>query len=816
MLKRPQIAVCIFSLVLPISVTAVSQELVKPPEGFVRFKLSNLRVEGGILGEVIAVDYKRTQTGRGVQDVQLAARTDNGRLGIMGFSSIDESGTIRLRDQFPGLSQVLGEGQRGMEIFLVVNTRGTAGFYDPSMSRILGGKEYLVSNVIRRGTMNSKVSARPLTAEERSAFERARKAALPPEQLPRGYTRGTANTRLVAGAPIKVGVGGQWRDAEVVALPTSSTVKVKTENSDYLRTVSRKDWIALSDDIAIQIRKDPSKFATRVRSLPGGNLVLKEGFEPVTKSMKLLKGTPLVRENGSTWQAVHFLSSDNVSVRVLVNQFNKLNVAIVPKNKIAIRGQTLLDMKKDGVEETFAANVEGYETQIAGLAQFPGDSGDSTTSRASNPAGALSGGAAPAKFPSPIANTSKDPNSTSDNESPLRTWSDSTGKYKVEAQLVEKDEQSVTLRRPSGKIAKVPLSKLSDIDLKYLKALDEKAANPFAALVENDTKRTPLQQQEPAAENFSKGQNLYAAWDYSIPLKVVSKVTDLGWGPKSVAISPEKKLVIIGRGGAEVSICDLESGQILMSSGRMDHIGDVTAAKYTSDGKFLVIGGTKGTIEVYKINSAGKLELAVQFGAHTGQVNSISFSSDDKYAFTGGADKEARYWEVATGRQVAAVTGFKGKVKATRIRSEDRELLATDGKTLIAYDLDAKRATRTIEVGRTEHCQSAAISPNGLLLAVDDGYKIVLWNLESFRQMPTIAGTDIPWKLVFGPDSRHLFSGHNGVVNIWDTKTQGRVSSCTVGSNFYVQTLSTSTDGSTIACSSAFAEVTVLRASPAE
>ncbi len=799
MLRYFEIAFCMCVLIGSLSKVASSQELIAAPDGYVRYKLSNLRVERGILGEVVAIDYKQTQNGIGSGNVQLAARTDDGRLGIIGVSMIDESGTIRLENRFPGLAQMLGGGEAGMELYFIVNLQGAAGFYNPITSRLLGGKEYLVSNVLRRGTMNSKVAARQLTKEETAAIESDRKARMPPEETPSGYARAREDTKLVVGVPVKVGQGGNWVDAVVVDLPSQTTAKVKVEGSSYLRTVNRKDWIAVSKTVSRQISTNPEGFSTNIRSLPGGNLALDDDLRPIPDSSSLVKGTPLLREQGSSWQGVFFLSADNVSARVLINQFNKLKLEIIPKTKLAIRTETLDALKqKKAAEELFAINVAGYEQKVAGLAKFPGGTQPSSAA-GRQPTGAFSGGVVGSKPADSMAGREV---------IQLRTWSDSTGRFKVEAELVDRDDQNITLRRPSGKIAKVPRAKLSEADLAYLKKLDEEAENPFAALVENDSL--------PMSSGTSMSAPERPPWDYKTPLKVVSKVTDLGGGPKSMAISPDNKYLVIGRAGAEVSMCDLKSGQILMSSGRMDHMGDVTAARYTPHGKFLVLGGSKGTVEVYKVQPRGKLDLQTQFAAHTKQVACIAFSSDGKFALTGGEDKEARYWDVASGRQIAAITGFEGNVKATCVRALDNELLATDGKTLMVFDLATQKVTRTMEVGRSPHIQGVAISPNGLLLAFNDGYKIVLWNLEDYLQMPSIEGTDIPWVMAFGPDSRHIFSGHNGIMNVWDAKEQSRVISCPVGSYYNVQALGVSQDGSVVACSSAYAEVTVLKAAPSK
>ena len=55
----------VFTLLFVAIHTAAGQELIKAPEGHVKHKLSNLRIENGTLGEVIAIDYQRTVKGQG-------------------------------------------------------------------------------------------------------------------------------------------------------------------------------------------------------------------------------------------------------------------------------------------------------------------------------------------------------------------------------------------------------------------------------------------------------------------------------------------------------------------------------------------------------------------------------------------------------------------------------------------------------------------------------------------------------------------------------------------------------------------------------
>ncbi|MBP5623042.1 MAG: hypothetical protein J6X44_13625, partial [Thermoguttaceae bacterium] len=62
-------------------------------------------------------------------------------------------------------------------------------------------------------------------------------------------------------------------------------------------------------------------------------------------------------------------------------------------------------------------------------------------------------------------------------EDDVREWTDSTGKFKVQATLVAHDDENVTLRKTDDRVVKLPLKKLSDEDQAYIASLDE---NPFA------------------------------------------------------------------------------------------------------------------------------------------------------------------------------------------------------------------------------------------------------------------------------------------------------------------------------------------------
>ena len=54
-----------------------------------------------------------------------------------------------------------------------------------------------------------------------------------------------------------------------------------------------------------------------------------------------------------------------------------------------------------------------------------------------------------------------------------RTWTDSSGKYEIEAEFVSFEDGIVTLKKTDGKITELPLDKLSEADREHVKSLGQ-------------------------------------------------------------------------------------------------------------------------------------------------------------------------------------------------------------------------------------------------------------------------------------------------------------------------------------------------------
>ena len=497
--------------------------------------------------------------------------------------------------------------------------------------------------------------------------------------------------------------------------------------------------------------------------------------------MNLLKGTPLLREKHGKWEVVYFISADQVSVRGLINESRGPRIEFIAIKDLVVDKRALADQTSADAKARFAKNIAGFESQVAPL------SGKGAMS-----SGGFSRGP---KQSGPITDAPISPASGEPELGPSRSWSDKTGKFKIDARLVKQADGNVLLKRADGRTVAVPVDMLSSTDQTYLKERKEKPSmdNPF--------------------DNVVDAPDICGGVDFSRLMQPITTVGDLRWGAKSVAISPDNLFLMIGRKGSAASLCDLKTGRILIDSGRMDHMGDIGVCDFTPDGRHMVMGGYKGVFEVYEVDSKGKLELKGQYPLHNKEITALDISRDGKFALSGDADKTVRYWNLETGQPITSIDGFDGKIKATRITPSGNQLLATDGKTLKAFAVDKQETVAEMQVARSPHAgQAAAISPDGSTLAVGDGYNIHLWDLVKRQQLRTMDGTEINWSMAFAPDNQHLMSGGNGVIYVWDCRRQMKLQKNVIGKSFYVQAIAVSPDGTLVTSPSDHSAVVVVQA----
>lgn len=279
-------------------------------------------------------------------------------------------------------------------------------------------------------------------------------------------------------------------------------------------------------------------------------------------------------------------------------------------------------------------------------------------------------------------------------------------------------------------------------------------------------------------------------------LSPIAKFSDLRWGVKSLAIHPNQNVVAAGRPDRKITLFDFDHQSVLGELTGLDMLQAVTACAFTPDGNHLVAGGSTGHIVVYSVTEKGLLRPAGQFPGHNGEIHCIDISSSGRYALTGDAKKVARCWEIATGKELSMIGDFKGPVKAVHIAADERTMLATDGATLVEADIRTGDPISQRPLNRSwASGQSAAFSPDGTWLAVADTYNIRVWNLNTFRELMPLIGSETLWSMRFAPDNQHLFAGGSGKVDVWEFQRNARLQRQSIHRG-YVHSLAVSADGS--------------------
>ena len=188
------------------------------------------------------------------------------------------------------------------------------------------------------------------------------------------------------------------------------------------------------------------------------------------------------------------------------------------------------------------------------------------------------------------------------------------------------------------------------------------------------------------------------------------------------------------------------------------------------DGKFLagrdIIGRNK--IEFWQTDPGAPL---FTLEGHTGLVTAYAFSPDSKIFATGGEDSTTVLWEVKTGNRLANLMGYtKKSIRAFAFSADSKTLASASGNKILLWDVNTRKQINNFDA--VKDIEALAFSPDGKTLASggEDGL-IQVWNLVPNPQIQTnFSGHQgFIHVLMFSPDGKTLASGSgDGTILIWD------------------------------------------------
>ncbi|MBC8229288.1 sigma-70 family RNA polymerase sigma factor [bacterium] len=213
------------------------------------------------------------------------------------------------------------------------------------------------------------------------------------------------------------------------------------------------------------------------------------------------------------------------------------------------------------------------------------------------------------------------------------------------------------------------------------------------------------------------------------------------------------------------------------------HKDAVTRIAFSPDGQLLASSSRDSTIRLWDIATG---EFSILSG-HKDAVGKVAFSPDGKWLVSSSSwAKEVFLWNVSEKR----ITKFLARRSANDLSfSPDGKLLAVlSGSKVLFWDIttqrrfdqidDAYKHYILLETISARYGTALDFSPDGKILAVGSMMGTVdLWNLAERELLLTLAGpTTGPgqgiWKVQFSPDGKSLAASYiEGNVNLWDLET---------------------------------------------
>lgn len=268
---------------------------------------------------------------------------------------------------------------------------------------------------------------------------------------------------------------------------------------------------------------------------------------------------------------------------------------------------------------------------------------------------------------------------------------------------------------------------------------------------------------------------------------------ELQGGIRTMALSPDGKVIGTGMDNRAAVLCDSQTGQQIASlSGHNELIRGIA---FSPDGKLLATCDAMGITRIWEI--AGRREI-LQVGGHGKNiVHAVAFSPDSQTFATAGRDGVAKLWNSATGKELVAFKSDSAGVRAIVFSPDGRTIFTGSDDAVIRCLEVATGRERKVLKGFPVDIVSLVMTPDGKhLVASGSDPEIKMWDLATGKIIRTFTGhTDYVWKIAVSPDGKTLASGSvDRTARLWEIAS-GREIDRIKGHNLEVSFLAFTTDG---------------------
>ncbi len=265
----------------------------------------------------------------------------------------------------------------------------------------------------------------------------------------------------------------------------------------------------------------------------------------------------------------------------------------------------------------------------------------------------------------------------------------------------------------------------------------------------------------------------------------------------NVKLSPDGKMLIIGKKDSIAKVLDFETGRTLYNL--KGHSAAVICFDFSPDSKLIATGSSDKTIKLWNSQTG---QLIKTFKGHDNMIFSVNFNQDGTKLLSAGWDGNAFLWDINSDTH----ENYYKNVKAfTSDFSKIGNYIITGGldKIFSLWEIDSKEMFRQF-VGHTDVVSSFDLTEDGrtLLSGSWDG-SICVWDFISGFQLKKInTGQSQIHSVLFSENGKYLFSGGaDGNIKMWETGS-GKLVKTFVGHNSTVTSLQITPDNqSLISCS---------------
>lgn len=355
-----------------------------------------------------------------------------------------------------------------------------------------------------------------------------------------------------------------------------------------------------------------------------------------------------------------------------------------------------------------------------------------------------------------------------------RTWSDATGKFKIQAKFVSIENGKVTLEKSDGTELEIDLKKLCAADQKFVSDLEKDADNPFKSKDDDPFKSKPatggksMPDKSTETDKPSPGRRIVP--DYSDAKTVAVSQPDKPWAFEIPAI-PETPPKL--------------KAKTIPTPKKSDFFEGAKNLVGSPSGKFAAIGyslqrpgGQSATSRVVVCN----LETAKQVGEGTqsGKYSPLAIHDDGKQVlmksdeFGFGKQDRLELWNVSAksvskGIQWVPYDEEKGgdrDVGWGAFLGDDRLVTVSKKGQLVVWELEEMKPVYTMEI---QGGCNPAISPDQKWLAFSTGKEVGILDLAEGEVVALQSVAQVQWpNMAFSPGQKRLGMAAFDRLYVWD------------------------------------------------